>query len=86
MLTSDLLFNELKQDYYPITKIKHLHQFINDNSRTIIIDCVDYKNIDKIFDLKVIESINAVFFIGCTQIKSNVLNKDYIKKYVFNLK
>jgi hypothetical protein len=84
--TSRPLFKSLKNDLYPITDIRNYITFLTSAARTIILDCVDFKNIDKLFDENILNSINAIFFIGCNSAIPDILNSVHVKKYVFKIK
>lgn len=57
------LYNELAADEYPICDIREVISFKNDMKRVLMIDYIDFNNLNKLLNQCDIDKITTVFMI-----------------------
>ncbi len=71
---TDKLVDQLIEDSYPISTLQNVEKYLIDESRILIIDYIDYLNLDQFIDADNLSKINLVTFINSkSQKKSGAL-------------
>ena len=71
---TDKLVVQLIEDGYPISTLQNVNKYLIDESRILIIDYIDYSNLDQFIDAENLSKINLVTFINSkSQKKSSAL-------------
>ena len=78
------LFKELEKDDYPICSIHKVNSFKNDLKRILMIDYIDFNNIDKLLSQIDIDKITNVFMIDYHDINNKLpkINNPDINYYI----
>lgn len=61
---TDKLVQQLREDNYPISTLQNIEQYLIDQSRILIIDYIDYSNLEQFIDADNLNKINLVIFIN----------------------
>ena len=61
---TDKLVQQLREDNYPISTLQNIEQYLIDQSRILIIDYIDYSNLEQFIDVDNLNKINLVVFIN----------------------
>ena len=82
----DDLFKELETDDYPLCDIHKVNLFRNDVKRLLMIDYIDFNNIDKLLSKKDIDKVTTVFMIEYHGIKNKLpkINNPDINYYIIH--
>jgi hypothetical protein len=59
----DDLFKQLEADDYPICNIHEVNSFQNDAKRLLMIDYIDFNNLDKLLSQKDMYKLTTIFMI-----------------------
>lgn len=71
---TDKLVGQLTEDGYPISTLQNVDKYLIDESRILIIDYIDYSNLEEFIDAENLSKINLVTFINSkSQKKSSAL-------------
>ena len=76
------LYDNMRDDEYPVTDIIQLNKFKLNDSRVLLINEVDFHNIKESLENEYMDMINAVFFVGCEKNHETMFNDNNIKYYV----
>lgn len=80
------LFTELQMDEYPICNIYEINSFKKDLKRILMIDYIDFNNIDKLLSQNDIDKLSTVFMLDYQYIDKKLprINNADIKYYIIN--
>ena len=79
------LYSKLLDNDFPVSTINDMDKYVKDVSRMLIIDYVDYKNLEKIINEGDMMKINTIFFIGCKKSpRMDKFNNIDVKFYVID--
>lgn len=80
----DKLFKELETDDYPICSIHKMINFKNDVKRILMIDYIDFNNIEKLLSQTDIDKLTNVFMIDYHDINNKLpkINNPDINYYI----
>lgn len=80
----DDLFKQLESDDYPICNIHEVNNFKNDIKRLLMIDYIDFKNLEKLLSNKDIDKLTTIFMIDYHDITSKLprINNPGINYYI----
>ena len=78
------LFTKLEMDEYPICNIYEINSFKNDQKRVLMIDYIDFNNLDKLLSQNDIDKLTTVFMIKYHSIDKKLprINNPDIKYYI----
>ena len=82
----DDLFTKLEMDEYPICNIYEINSFKKDLKRVLMIDYIDFNNLDKLLSQNDIDKLTNVFMIDYhfNDKKLPRINNADIKYYIIN--
>ena len=82
----DDLFKQLESDDYPICDIHEVNSFKNDVKRLLMIDYIDFNNLEKLLSQKDMDKLTTIFMIDYHNVNNKLpkINNPDINYYIVN--